>query len=141
MIRHLPDRSGITYAFFRFAIVGIAGFIVDALILTALVRLGNWIPWLARLPSFAAAVLVTWVMNRSFTFGARTVRPRTTRVDALGYFAIQSIGALINLTLFVELLPHLANWPLPVTLAIAASAGLAFNFVAANFWLYAKRDS
>ncbi|WP_264289067.1 GtrA family protein [Duffyella gerundensis] len=49
-----------------FALVGIAGFIVDALVLYLFKDfLGLYI---SRLISFLAAVVATWVLNRQLTF-------------------------------------------------------------------------
>lgn len=57
----------------RFAIVGSIGFVVDAGIVWILCREGVS-PIVARLPSLSTAILVTWLLNRKFTFRVRSAR-------------------------------------------------------------------
>lgn len=121
-----------------FLIVGGVGFIVDATILTALTRYAAWSPWLARIPSFAVAVLVTWALNRRHTFPDRGLQDRST--EALLYLAIQGGGALINLAIFwisLALQPQLVNAPV-IALAFGSAGGLVFNYLLSSKWLYSQ---
>ena len=68
---------------------------IDAGLLSALTHLAGWSPWAARVPSFAAAVLATWLLNRRLTFAGRGLQRRS--MEAIGYGAIQACGAGINL--------------------------------------------
>ncbi len=98
-----------------FAIVGGVGFVVEAILMTALTQLADWSAWYARIPSFTTAVLVTWLLNRSTTFAGRGPQRRST--EALLYGVIQLCGAGINLAIFATL---------PASLAAArAAAGSA----------------
>jgi putative flippase GtrA len=122
-----------------FALVGGAGFVVESIIMTVLIRLAGWTPWYARIPSFATALLVTWLLNRTLTFPGRG--PARRSVEAFFYTVIQIVGACINLAIFAVCLLH---WPqlgrMPVIpLAIGAAGGLCFNFAASNGLLYARR--
>jgi putative flippase GtrA len=124
-----------------FALVGGAGFVVESIIMTVLIRLAGWQAWHARLPSFALALLVTWLLNRTLTFPGRG--PERRSVEAFFYVAIQVIGAGLNLAVFALCLHH---WPqlgkAPVVpLAIGAACALGFNFAASNGLLYARRRS
>jgi putative flippase GtrA len=122
-----------------FAIVGGAGFVIEAVILTALTQLAGWSVWFARIPSFTTAVLATWLLNRTHTFAGRGLERRST--EALLYGVIQLCGAGINLAIFALCLlawPQLGRIPV-VPLAIGAAGGFAFNFVASNGLLYARR--
>ena len=116
----------------RFIVVGAIGFVVDGGILTLLHSLYDFSLLHARLVSFAAAVTVTWYLNRQHTFGASK--------DALAihewsrYAVVNGIGALLNLGLFLWLVYHfsvLAAWPI-IPLAMAASVALVFNFFASR---------
>lgn len=131
----MPHTS---YTLRRYIIVGAIGFLVDASLLTMIVDVTGWWPWQARIPSFLAAVLVTWILNRQYVFPGRG--PERTSVEAALYALIQAGGAACNFALF-----SLLVWWLPVLektlvlpLAGGAVAGLAFNFVASNGFLYAR---
>jgi putative flippase GtrA len=122
-----------------FAIVGGAGFAVEAVLMTVLTQVAGWSVWFARIPSFATAVLVTWLLNRTVTFAGRGLERRTA--EAFLYGVIQLCGAGINLAIFALCL---VSWPqlerLPVVpLAIGALGGFACNFAASNGLLYARR--
>lgn len=109
--------------------------------LTALTQLAGLAPWYARIPSFLTAVLVTWALNRSYTFAGRGLQRRS--VEVLSYVVIQVCGAVINLAIFGVCLfywPSLRTFPV-LPLAIGAIGGFAFNFGASNAFLYARRRS
>ncbi|WP_201243799.1 GtrA family protein [Halochromatium salexigens] len=120
----------------RFGLVGSLGFAVDALVLTWLVRVGDWGVYESRWLSFALAVTVTWGLNRRFTFGQQASRNRSREYGR--YAAVQGLGALINLGVYAAVLmiwPVLAAWPV---LPLAAGSGVAmlFNFVGARYFAY-----
>ncbi len=116
----------------RFIIVGTIGFLVDGGILTLLYSVFEIGLVHARLCSFAAAVTVTWYLNRQHTFADRK---DTRAVHEWGrYVAVNSIGALLNLGIFLFLAYRFtlfANWPI-IPLAIASSIALFFNFFASR---------
>jgi putative flippase GtrA len=119
-----------------FAAAGAAGFVVDAGILTALLRMTGWPLLLARACSFSAAVTVTWLLNRQLAFaGGSRFRART---EYAGYFVIQIAGAVINLGVFaacVWFAPRLIAWPI-VPLAIGAAVAFLFNYFLTRSALY-----
>lgn len=122
----------------NFLVVGGVGFIVDATILTGLTLYAAWSPWLARIPSFAVAVFVTWALNRRHTFPDRGLQHRST--EAFFYLAIQGGGALINLGIFwicLELQPQLVKVPV-IALAFGSAGGLVFNYLLSSKWLYSR---
>lgn len=117
---------------FWFAMAGVAGFVVDAGVLKALIWLGlDARP--ARLVSFVAALTATWLVNRSRAFGDRTGPPTFAE---FGRYAAASLAAgLINLAVFfglVTLVPLFARWP------VAALAVATLVSMSVNFWSYAK---
>lgn len=124
-----------------FLAVGGVGFVVEAVILSALTMFADWSPWQARIPSFITAVLITWALNRRHTFPGRAWQQRSA--EAFLYTAIQVGGALINLAIFgacLALLPQLARIPV-IPLAIGAAGGFVFNFMLSSKCLYARRRS
>lgn len=125
----------------RFIIVGAIGFLVDAGILTILHSVFEFSLLHARLCSFAAAVTVTWYLNRQHTFFDR----KDTRVvhEWGRYAVVNSIGALLNLGIFLWLVYRftaLASWPI-IPLAIAASIALVFNFFASRHLAFRHHKS
>ncbi|WP_454813646.1 GtrA family protein [Labrys neptuniae] len=111
---------------------GFVGFAFDAGILTALVNLGLDAR-LARLVSFACAMVVTWLINRSLAFGDRAGSDIVS--EFLRYLSASVLAALVNLGAFMALVTlggPFARWPvLAVAVAIALSMSL-------NFWSYLK---
>jgi putative flippase GtrA len=116
----------------RFGVVGTVGFLVDAAVLSWLVQWQGWGPVEARGLSFPLAVTATWALNRRFTFTSRAGADRKREYGR--YFVVQTIGALINLGVYLAVIaavPPIAAWPV---LPLAAGAGVAmvFNFVASR---------
>jgi putative flippase GtrA len=129
-VRVVPLRR-----FASFTTVGIVGFVLDAGILSALVHLLSWPHYAARALSFAAAVSVTWQLNRRWVFSATSDSTR----EYGAYFGVQVVGAFINLgTYAVAILvyPPLARVPV-VPLAGGAALALLFNYRAAARWVFA----
>lgn len=119
-----------------FAVVGTIGFVVDAGILSALVQSGGWSHYSARAVSFAAAVTVTWYLNRRWVFS-----PTASRAREYGsYFGVQTVGALINLGTYasvIEIFPSLAGAPV-LPLAVGSALALLFNYSAAKRWVFTR---
>lgn len=110
-----------------FAVAGGIAFLVDAGVLTLAVGLGLR-PELARLPSFLAAVVTTWAINRRFTF--RTTRPPDLG-EFLRYLSAMMLGLAINYAVFVLVLNASARAAaLPVLALVPATlCGMAANFL------------
>lgn len=116
----------------RFVLVGAIGFLVDGGILMLLHHGFDVNLLQARLVSFAAAVTVTWYLNRQHTFAAH--KAANAMDEWWRYTVVNGIGALINLGLFLWLVYRftvLATWPI-VALAMAATVALVFNFFASR---------
>ena len=132
MLHRLPARVR------NFAAVGAIGFVIDAGLLSALTHLAGWSPWAARAPSFSAAVLATWLLNRRLTFPGLGLQRRS--VEALGYGAIQVCGAGVNLLIFgvcLAAFPRLAALPV-IPFAVGAGVAMIFNYVALKRLLYVR---
>jgi putative flippase GtrA/SAM-dependent methyltransferase len=119
----------------RFALVGAFGFAVDASVLTLLVSGFGWHHYAARAVSFLLAVTCTWYCNRRWVFASVADR----RHEYGNYFAVQVVGAAVNLTVYVlavETFAALAEIPV-VPLAFGAAVALTFNFFASRRWVFA----
>jgi len=119
---------------FSFGVVGTIGFLVDAGVLLAAVPLLGL--YAGRLVSFAIAVLVTWALNRTFTFHDR--RTDSLPVELALYISSQSFGALTNMAVYTAAV-LLSDWmkAYPVAaLALGSIAGMAVNYSAAHFFVF-----
>ncbi|MEM9375449.1 MAG: GtrA family protein [Pseudomonadota bacterium] len=110
--------------FSRFGLVGGLGFMVDAGITLLLIAFGIG-PLIARAVAIAAAMFVTWRLNRALTFGASAdsqIREGTR------YFIVAIGAALFNFSVYAGLLwffPSLGAF-LPICIAVAASTLISF---------------
>lgn len=130
-----PPLAAVKYPrLLRFALVGGVGFIVDATVLTLLVNGMGYGHYASRAVSFTLAVTVTWLLNRRWVFQAGS----PTRREYSGYFAVQLLGASINLGVYVlviELVPPLARIPV-VPLAVGAAVAMFSNYLLAGRFVY-----
>lgn len=113
-----------------FAVAGGTGFVVDAAVLSLGLATGL-APWIARIPSFLAAVATTWIINRTFTF--QTDRPPSWREFAR-YFAAMSLGLAVNYSVFLLVLrlsAVAASWPV-LALVPATLAGMGLNYLTSS---------
>ena len=114
-----------------FVVAGAIGFVVDAGLLWLLV-ISSVDPRPARLASFSAAVVVTWLINRSRTFEDRAGPPSLREFGR--YLTASIAAAAVNLGIYmglVSFVPAFAAMPvLAVAISTLASMGL-------NFWSYA----
>jgi putative flippase GtrA len=120
-----------------FAAVGTVGFAVDAGMLTLLTSALGWGHYEGRALSFAAAVVVTWWLNRSWTFRAR--RPgRSLPLEFLAYLGTQSVGSLVNLAAYAALVEGSDLFARTPALAVAAGSLLAMivNFLSARLLVF-----
>ncbi len=129
-----PQR---TSQFIRFAAVGAAGFIVDLGVVLLLVQGAGVDPYLARAFAVFAAILFTWVMNRTFTFTVEN--SSTLKRELLLYFAVNMGGSVINYAVYSAFLWTVGG-RLPMVLVISVGlgslAGLMWNFSMSRRLIY-----
>lgn len=125
--------------FLRFCIVGAVGYLIDAgVLLLARDALGLDL-YSGRLLSYLAAATATWFLNRRFTFA---VARRATIREWAAYLLANGVGALVNYAVYAAAIlasDTMRAWP---ALAVAAGslAGLAVNYGANRFYVFADRD-
>jgi putative flippase GtrA len=111
--------------FIRFVIVGATGFLVDAGTLWLLLTFSPLGPLSARVIAIALAMTATWLLNRSFTFGASK---RSMVVEGFRYGVIAVITSLVNYGIYAGLLimaPLLSPY---AALVFASIAAMLFSF-------------
>jgi putative flippase GtrA len=119
--RFIPPR------FRRFISVGAVGFLIEAIVLQALVSLLSMHAFSAVLIAFAVAVTVTWLLNRSYTF--KVEQPHNF-VEWFKYTGVNSAGGVIHLAVYGALViyfPLLQQYPL-VPLVISSAVAAGFNY-------------
>jgi putative flippase GtrA len=126
LIREMTERP-----FARFVVAGACGFATDAAVLSLLVSGLGIDPHLARLGSFACALIVTWTINRFWTFAHAPPLKRRFPI----YVGVQIAGAVLNLAAYsatLLLIPALRDFPI-VALVPAALAGLSVTFLGSKY--------
>jgi putative flippase GtrA len=108
--------------FLRFVFVGCLGFAVDAGVVLVLSTMGVS-PVLARIPSLAAAILTTWLLNRTLTFRIDTPKSKD---EVVRYVLVALSSATLNFLLYT-LLVLLGIWPISAV-AVSTIALMFYSF-------------
>ena len=125
LLAYFSDKS-----FPRFLTVGGIGFVFEAVVLSITTWLFGANPLLARLGSFSAAVVLTWAINRSWSFSP-SARPKL--VEFCRYVAVQVAGGVINLFIYAATLHFLEGPAAPlVGLANGSAVAALFNYFGAR---------
>jgi putative flippase GtrA len=120
----------------RFAIAGVAGLVVDVVVLYLAMALGSGF-YLGRAVSFLAAVWTTWRINRRYTFhpaGDSVWREWWRYLSAmLGGGAVNYLAS----SAAIMLLPHWGFTP-ALAVAIGSLAGMSINFISAKLLVFQR---
>jgi putative flippase GtrA len=121
---------------FSFLCVGVTGFLADAGMLIVLFHWAGADIYLSRLLAFIFAVTVTWILNRTYTFQAKS----SVRLhhEYLRYMSTQIGGAAINFGVYAVCLHFstlMSQWPV-TALATGSVVAMAFNFLAMKFLVF-----
>lgn len=120
----------------RFAVAGVAGLVVDIVVLYLALAAGLG-PYGGRVLSFLCAVFATWQINRRYTFSAAGMS--LWREWCL-YLATMLGGGLLNYVVYsgaIALGPRAPLWPM-AAVAIGSLAGMALNFAGAKFFVFKR---
>lgn len=130
-----PD-SGIGGQFTRFAIVGVAGFLVDSAVLYVCLYALDLGIYGGRLVSYLLAATTTWFLNRQLTF--RHSCRRAPLAQWTRFLVTNAVGGAVNYATYVAVMtlgPGSALLPL-LGVAAGALAGLGFNFTASRRYVF-----
>lgn len=124
--------------FLRFAIVGAAGFLVDAGTLHLAVREIGAGLYTGRVLSYFAAATFTWWLNRRYTF--RNRRNGNRAREYLAFLAANAVGGLLNYTVYAISInaSNLArDWPI-IAVAAGSLTGLVSNFILSKRFVFGR---
>ena len=121
--------------FSRFLLIGAAGFTIDAGLTELLIRSGTH-ALIARPPALIAAMLATWLLNRSFTYRVAT---RRSAVEALRYSLVAALVAGLNYVAY-SIIITLGVSPF-VAIAIASAAQAVISYFAYRRFVFRVRTS
>ena len=122
--------------FARFLMVGCCGLAMDSAVYSLFAHAG--LPdWQARALSLMVATVLTWGLNRAFTFGASASTPP---VELLRYAGVALAAQGVNYASFLVLRHAFPD--LPALLALFSSAVLAtgFSFTGQSMITFARRS-
>lgn len=122
---------------FLFTVAGAIGLIVDMAVLYAAVALLG--PFYGRALSFLAAVLTTWLVNRSFAFRGRRSGMSLKR-EFLAYLSLMVLGGAVNFAVYSVLVVRVSVVAQHLFLGVAAGslAGMVVNFASSRFLLFRR---
>ena len=111
----------------RFGVVGGVGFIVDGGMLWFLLT-NDFSPYVGRALSFPAAVMVTWALNRIWTFGVVGGSGKIRQFNR--YVLVQLIGAAMNYTVYSIIVGAGGEVTSVIALGfvLGSFVGMVFNF-------------
>jgi putative flippase GtrA len=123
--------------FVSFGAIGVLGFVVDAGVLSVMLRATHSGLYWGRLASFLCAVTATWFLNRTITFRGVAGQSGLHR-EWLRYLGANSLGALINLGLYSLLVARVAACAATPAIAVAAGSlsGLVVNFALTKAYVF-----
>lgn len=136
--RSITHRCALLHQLWRFSVVGVVAFVVNAGLVELLVTMTG--PVWAQCFAFPVAATVAWQLNRRFTFAASGL---PTRQEWIRYILANGVGWLINNSTYLALVltvPFIADRP---SFAVAAGsiAGLAANFTLSRRLVFANTST
>lgn len=117
----------------RFAMVGSLGFLVDAGLTACLTQWAHWMPTVARIAAFLAALTVTWRFNMTLTF-----RVRRGWSSWPPYLVVSVVGFLVNLGIYLAWLHVAGNRGLQnfVGVALGSVCAMGVNYAASRRFVF-----
>ena len=109
----------------RFALVGAAGFLIDAGMLWLLLSVTPLGPLAARALAIAIALICTWQLNRAVTFGASR---HSLALEGFRYGSVGLVSSLVNYGLYAGLLLAVPALNPYAALVFASASAMAFSF-------------
>lgn len=124
----------------KFMSVGVLNTAVDASVYVALTRIAGIYaaqPVTAKLFSFLAATLCSFMLNRSWTFKVTTA---LTSSEVARFYASSTLGLAVNVSAMYALVHLFGIYDL-VALVLTTAATFAVNFTLAKLWVFRAERS
>jgi putative flippase GtrA len=115
----MPNR------FIKFVLTGGIGFLADAGVLAVLIHAAGLDPFTARLIAIAFALIVTWLINRNFTFGKSRHSPGG---EALRYGGVGVAGSFFNYIIYSAILIGAPQAGSFLALCLASAAVMVLSY-------------
>lgn len=134
-----PERLRFLGEIFRFGMVGVAGFVVDAGVLTLGLLAGTG-PWIGRVLSYVAAATATFGLNRAWTFRDAD-RSRPVARDWSVFLLVNLLGFGCNYGTYAALIagvPFVRDAPV-LGVAAGSLAGMTGNFLLSRRFVFRRR--
>jgi putative flippase GtrA len=122
--------------FVRFGIVGVAATLIHVAIFSMLVELFRIAPVLASVPAFLIAMLVSYRVNHSWTYGARG----SHGVYLPRYAVISTLGLGLNMVIIYLIVNILGYW-YGTALALVVTVVPAATYLLNRHWSFEKASS
>jgi putative flippase GtrA len=130
---HLGTREPANWVqLFKFGLVGASGYVVNLLVFSLLVGPVGVHHIVAAVLSFCVAVTSNFVLNRIWTFRARSGH---AGFQAVRFFTVSVCALGVNLIVLYGLV-DLANAPAVASQAIAIAVAMPFNFIGNKLWTF-----
>lgn len=118
-----------------FVFAGGAGFLVDAAVLSLLLRLTPLDPFSARVVAIAVAMGVTYAINRSVTFGPSG---RPIAAEGARYGGVGLASAVLNYLVYAGALLIVPALPPLAALVIASGLAMAFSYLGYSRFVFGR---
>ncbi len=110
----------------HFAMVGGIGFVADAAVLALLIATTTLGPFVSRLASIGFALTVTWLVNRSVTFGPSG---RSIAAEGARYGGVGIATSIINYLIYCGLLIVLPGLPVLAAMVVASLCAMSVSYL------------
>jgi len=125
------SRREVAARFVRYCVVGVIGTIVHFATTIALVEIGRLDPVVASVIGFVAALLVSFVLNRQWTFASQAA----VSTSLARYVAVSVFGFLLNIAIMAAVTKWL-NLSYLIGLALVVLIIPAVNFTLNARWTF-----
>jgi putative flippase GtrA len=127
---------GLSNQFVKFAIVGAAGFLVDAGTLAMVLKTTAFDAFSARIIAIAAALCATWLLNRSITFGKSG---HSLVGEAARYGGVGIAGSIVNYAIYSAILLAAPQVGALTALFVASGAVMALSYAGYSRLVFAAK--
>jgi putative flippase GtrA len=124
--------------FLRFALVGGAGFALDAGLLALLHNGAGLDPFSARVFSISIATFMTWRLNRGVTFGASA---RSQAHEGMRYATVAALAAGVNYLAYALALILWRGLPPIAALVVGTATGMVFSYAGYSRFVFSARSA